>query len=273
MRIPIAKGRDFTERDVWEAPHVAIVNEYMARRHWPGVDPVGQRITSNPREPEWYTVVGVIKDVKQASWSREKSEEMYFPYRQSGLYLATASSFASYMTLVVRGASTPFATTRAVESIVHDLDADVPVSDVITLEDAMAEDLAEPRFYTWLLSAFAGVALVLAAVGIYGVMSHTVARRTHEIGIRMALGAARRDVFSIVVAQGLSLAALGTAIGLGGAFAATRFLHTLLFGVEPLDPVTFAIVAALLAAVGVLACAFPARRASRVDPMVALRCE
>jgi putative ABC transport system permease protein len=272
MRIPIVKGRDFTERDVSEAPHVAIVNEYMARRHWPGADPIGQRITSNPEKPDWYTVVGVIKDVKQANWSREKSEEMYFPYRQSPMYLKTAS-FASYMTLVVRVASTPIATTRAIESIVHGLDADVPVSDVITLEDALAEDLAEPRFYTWLLSAFAGVALVLAAVGIYGVMSHAVARRTHEIGIRMALGAARRDVFTIVVVQGLSLAALGGAIGLGGAFAVTRFLHTLLFGVEPLDPVTFAIVTALLAAVGVLACAVPARRASRVDPMVALRCE
>ena len=272
MRIPIVRGRDFTERDLSEAPHVAIVNEYMARRHWPGADPIGQRITWNPEKPDWYTVVGVIKDVKQASWSREKSEEMYFPYRQSPMYLKTAS-FASYMTLVVRGGSTPISTTRAIESIVHGLDADVPVSDVITLEDAVAEDLAEPRFYTWLLSAFAAVALVLAAVGIYGVMSHAVARRTHEIGIRLALGAARRDVFTIVVVQGLSLAAFGGAIGLGGAFAVTRFLHTLLFGVEPLDPVTFGMVTALLAAVGVLACAVPARRASRVDPVVALRCE
>jgi predicted permease len=274
MRIPLLKGRDFTDRDVLSSPHVAVINEFMARRHWPDRDPIGERIaTGDVAHLEWCTIVGVVKNVKQASWTEPDSEEMYFPYLQTALYLQSPRSFATYMTLVARTTSDTTALTAAAEGAVRAMDRAVVVTEAIPMERAVAGEFTAPRFYVVLLGTFAGVALLLAAVGIYGVISHSVARRTQEIGVRMALGAGRSNIFRLVLSHGMRLALSGTALGMLCAVGLTRYLRSLLFGVEPGDPATLALVSLLLAAVALLACYVPARRAVSVDPMTAVRCE
>jgi predicted permease len=273
MQIPILKGRDFTAGDVMDTQHVVIINDFMARHHWPGQDSIGQRITTGGgANPDWSTIIGVVADSKQSNWAGKIREEMYFPFLQSPL-LEALNSHMAYMTLVVRTDSDPSAFVPSIRQAVRSIDKNIPVSDVITMEGAIGEQVAQPGFYALLLAIFSCIALVLGAVGVYGVMSYSVARRTHEIGIRMALGAERADVFRMVVVQGMSMAAIGGAVGLLGSFGLMRFLRTVLFGVQPTDPFTFAAAAVVLAAVALAACYVPARRATRLDPMTALRYE
>jgi predicted permease len=276
MRISIKEGRDFTQQDVLDAPHVVIINEFMANRHWPNENPIGRRIAvpdDAAKASDWFTIIGIVKDTKQADLGDPAEEQMIFPYLQTRLYLENPKSFATYLTLVVRSTLKPGAVTAAVESTVQSMDKDVPVSDVITMEQAMALQVSEPRFYVLLLGAFAAVALSLATVGIYGVVSYSVARRTHEIGIRLALGAQGRDVLGIIVSEGARLALMGIGIGVIAAFGLTRLMASLLYGVGASDTLTYASVGGLLAVVALAACYIPARRAMRVDPIVALRYE
>jgi predicted permease len=277
MGARLLAGRDFTERDTPDVPGVVIINETLARRHWPAEDPLGKRIRfpnlgENPWAPQWVTmtVVGVLKDVKQEGWTDAPSNEIYLPFQQNpGFY---AGRFAS-MTIVVRTTIEPQSLAAAVKEAVSGLDRSLPVSNVVSMEQVIADTLWQPRFNLQLIGLFAALALTLAAVGLYGVMSYAVAQRTHEVGLRMALGAQRRDVLKLVVGQGMKLALLGVALGLLASLALTRLMTRLLFEVSATDFTTFAVIALVLVAVALAACWIPARRATRVDPMVALRCE
>ncbi|MGH9846378.1 MAG: ABC transporter permease, partial [Blastocatellia bacterium] len=278
MGIPLRGGRDFTERDTFDAPGVIIINETLARRHWPSEDALGKRVTlddprDNTRAPQWLTVVGVAKDVKQMSWTDAPSNEIYLSFQQSrGFYTGTSGQFAP-MTLVVRTAVEAQSLITAAQETVRSLDRNLPVSNVVTMEQVIADTLWQQRFNLQLIGIFAALALALAAVGLYGVMSYSVAQRSREVGLRMALGAQRRDVIKLVVRQGMKLALLGVTLGLLASVALTRLMTRLLFEVSATDFTTYAVIALLLTAVALLACWIPARRATKVDPMIALRCE
>jgi putative ABC transport system permease protein len=267
MGIAVLRGRHFTPQDREDSGNVVVVNETFANRYWPGDDPVGKRIKmgSLSSDAPWLTIVGVAADVRQFELSAPPRPQMYLPYTQL--------DFFSPRDLVVRTASDPLALATAVRNEVWAVDPDQPVSNVRTMGSIVAESLARQRFSMLLLAIFAGVALALAAVGIYGVLSYTVTQRTREIGIRMALGAERRDVMRLVVGQGFRLVVIGLAIGIVAALGLSRLMASLLFGVSPSDPATFLAVPAVLAAVALVASYVPARRATRVDPMRALRYE
>jgi predicted permease len=275
MKIPILSGRDITDQDILQRPGEVVINDWFARRHWPGQDPIGKRITLDDlnNHPAWLTVVGVVKNAVRSEWTEGPDDEMYLPYLQNHDYLEKSEQHFGYLTLVVRANDDPAALTPMIRGMVASADKNVLVSDVQTMDQVVAEATAEPRFYALLIGSFAAVALVLAAVGIYGVMSYSVSRRTQEIGIRMALGAKPGDVIGSVMKQAAMLAAAGVGTGLIGALALTRLMAGLLYGVRPGDPVTFAAVAVLLSTVAVFASYIPARRAARVDPIVALRYE
>ena len=275
MNLPILSGRDVTDHDTLNAPGVVVINDWLARHHWPGQDPIGKRITldDSASHPVWLTVVGVVKNAVRGEWTEPAEDEMYLPYLQSHDYLENPATHFSYLTLVVRGDGDPAALTPAIRSIVTSLDKSVALAEVQTMDQVVASATAEPRFYVLLLGTLAAVALVLAAAGIYGVMSYSVSRRTQEIGIRMALGATAGDVIRLVVRQGAFLAAAGLVTGLVSALAVTRLMSRLLYGIRASDPLTFITVALLLSAVAVLASYIPARRAAKVDPMAALRYE
>jgi putative ABC transport system permease protein len=247
----------------------------MARYCWPGENPLGKRITlgDSLEGARWMTVVGVVKDSKQDDWAGTPYMEVFLPYLQAHDYLNDMLSRVSYLTLVVRTNGNPASLTSTVENAAWALDKNVTISQVQTMEQAVADATAQPRFYLLLLGTFAAIALILAAVGIYGVMSFSVSRRTHEIGVRMALGAEKSHVLKLVTGQGMILALAGTAVGLAGALLLTRLMASLLYGVRPSDPLTFAIVPVVLIGVALLASYIPARRAMKVDPMVALRYE
>jgi putative ABC transport system permease protein len=266
MGIPLRRGRGFTERDTKESPKVAVINETMAKKMFPDEEPLGKRITFDNREknPEWFEIVGIVGDVKQYGLDQATTLQTYEPYTQQ--------TFPS-MTLVVRTAGNPANMSAAIRSEILKLDKDQPASNVRTLSEFFSTSIAQQRFAMALLGVFAAVALILAAVGIYGVLSYAVTHRSHEIGIRMALGAGRGDVLRLVVGQGMLLTVIGVAGGLVTAFALTRLMANLLFGVTATDASTFAGVATLLMAVALLACYIPARRATKVDPLVALRYE
>jgi putative ABC transport system permease protein len=263
MQIPLRKGRRFTEQDTAGAPRVVIVNETMARRYWPGDDPIGKQVGSGAPNG-WLAVVGVVGDVRHTSLAQAPDAEIYFPFGQSP---------QPAMNLALRSFSDPLRFAPALRQAVLELDREQPVSRVASMEQTLAGSLAAKRFSTVLLGIFAAVALVLAAIGIYGVISFSVTRRTHEIGIRMALGAQRADVLRMVVLEGTLLALIGVSIGLAAAFALTRLVGSLLYGVKATDPLVFSAISLLLIAVAALASYLPARRAARVDPMVALRYE
>ncbi len=275
MRIPILHGRDVTDADNLRAPGVVVINDYLARRYWPGEDAIGKRITFDDpaRNPSWLTVVGVTKNTAQSNWTSPPEEEVFLPYLQNRDYLNAPSPPFAYLTLVVRTGLDPAALAPAIRGAIHSLDANTPLSEIQTMDHVVAEANGQSRFYLILLGAFAAVALVLAGVGIYGVMSYSVSRRTHEIGVRMALGARGRDVLRLVVFQGIIQALAGVAVGLAGALALSQLMAGLLFGTRPTDPATFAAVVLVLSAVAVAASYIPARRAAKVDPMVALRYE
>jgi len=272
MNIQVLRGRDFTTNDNQSAPGVVIVNEFLAKRYWPGEEAIGKRLSSDNGKT-WQTVIGIVPNVVRSEWASSAEEEFYFPYLQSADYLNSPSPHLAYLTFVVRTSGDAGAQTSAIERAIHSLDRNVTISEIETMDEVVADANSETRFYLSLLAAFAGVALVLAAVGIYGVMTHAVSRRTKEMAVRMALGAQRSEVMRLVVGESMLLAVAGGAVGLVGALTLTPLMKTLLYGVRASDPVTFAAVAAILGAVAALASYIPARRATKVDPMVALRYE
>ena len=263
MGIPLRLGRDFDDRDSAGAPAVAIINETMARRWWPAQNPVGQRLRL-VRGTESVEIIGVAGDVRRPALNAPVEPEVYWPYRQQ-------TRWASFF--VVRAYVPPESLVPSVRSRIAQLDREIFVGNMRTMDQRLARSVHWPRFLAMLLGIFAGVALLLAVVGVYGVISYAVSQRTHEIGIRMALGAQKLDVLKLVLSRGLALTFAGVAIGLAAALALARYLEGLLFNVRARDPYVFAGVAALLAMVALVACYIPARRATRVDPMVALRYE
>jgi putative ABC transport system permease protein len=267
MGIRQIAGRPFNENDTGDSAEVIVISETMARTVWPGEDSLGKRIKLgryNSDSP-WMTVVGVVGNVRQFELETETRAQMYLPYTQAG--------FFTPRDLVVRTTVDPLSLAAAVRNEVWAVDKDQPVSNISTMEEILSESVAKQRFNMLLLAVFAAIALVLAGVGIYGLISYSVTQRTHEIGIRMALGATSRDVLAMVIGQGLKLVVAGIAIGLVAALALTRVMASMLFGVQATDPVTFAAISVVLAAVAMLASYIPARRATRVDPMIALRYE
>jgi putative ABC transport system permease protein len=265
MGIAVLKGRAFTDQDRAGAPPVIIVNETLARKYWPNTDAIGKRMryTGPLAENPWMQVVGVVKDVKH-EMSLPITEDFYVPHAQDPW---------QSMVLVAKTKVEPAAMAAPIRQQVWSMDKDQPVFDVHTMREVRAISLALYSFSSVMLSIFAGVALLLAAIGIYGVMSYAVTQRTQEIGIRMALGARGMDVLKLVVRNGMALALIGVAVGLAGAYALTRLLGSLLVGVKPTDVVTFSTVTFGLLLIALLACFIPARRATKVDPMVALRYE
>jgi putative ABC transport system permease protein len=264
MGATLLKGRDFNAHDDDTSPRVVIVNEPFVRRHWPNEDPVGKRIRVGD-ETELREIVGVVKALKQDQWTAEPNLELYLPHLQA--------ASPRGLTLVVRSSGDPLALVGSIENQVWSIDKNLPVSEIRTMHEVIAGSIEQHRFNLFLLGLFAFVALVLALVGIYGVMSESVNARTHEIGIRMALGARAADVLRMVVGQGMTLAAIGIAIGLFGAFWLTRFMTTLLYEVSPTDSATFLLIPLVVALVVLCACLIPARRATKVDPLIALRDE
>jgi putative ABC transport system permease protein len=266
MGTRLLKGRVFTESDTADKPMVAVINETLARRLWPGEDPLGKRLKQGWPEDKspWREVVGVVADVKLNGVNQNTPLQTYLPLAQEP---------SAFLALVVRTSSNPLNMAAPVEQTVHTIDKDLPVFAVRSMDQLMGSAIAQQRLTLVLLSGFALLALLLAAVGIYGVISYSVSQRTHEIGIRMALGAQPPDVLKLIVGQGMRLALIGVLIGLGTAFALTRLMTNLLYGVSATDPLTFVLIAVLLAVVALLACYLPARRATKVDPLVALRYE
>jgi putative ABC transport system permease protein len=264
MKIPLRSGRYFREHDTKDSQHVAIINESVARLYWPSEDPVGRFIEMPAFGAGRCEIVGVVADIRQSSLSRDPAPAIYVPYTQETM---------PWQTLVVRTKTDPMALAAAIRREVTALDPEQPVARIATMDRLMEASTAQPRFRTLLLAGFAGIALLLSAIGIYGVMAYTVSRRTREIGVRMAIGARPVDILKLVFSQSMTMTLLGVAFGLAGAYAVTRVMKSLLFGVTSTDPFTFSAVALLLCSVAFLATYIPARRASRIDPMVALRYE
>jgi len=283
MGIPILKGRDFDERDTSNAPKVpqlagrdqvisgpstgvTIVDERLAREYWPDEDPIGKRIRFGPPEDNepWHTIVGVVGEVKHQRLDASTRKSVYLPFAQMPI---------GGSSLAIRTSGRPQDLIAAVRAQVRELDPDLPLTRVMPMTEVVARSVWQPRLYTALFGVFAAVALILATVGIYGVMSYAVTQRTREIGLRMALGAQKQDVLKLVVGHGVVITAIGVGVGLVAAVALTRLMSSLLFAVSTTDPITFAAVSMLLAGVALAACFVPARRAAKVDPMVALRYE
>jgi putative ABC transport system permease protein len=267
MEIPLRRGRLLSDADAQGAPHALVVNEALARKHFANEDPVGKRITfTNPEAPDaqWWTIVGIVGDVRQSSLQAEPYPQAYRSYRQVP---------KRAMTIVLRTSGDPLAMLGTLRQQVWSFDRQQPLANARTVEQVLAQSIARPRFNTLLIAVLAGVALVLAAVGIYGVISYSVTQRTHEIGIRMAVGADASNVLRLVVGQGMVLAGIGLALGVVGALASTRILSTLLYGVTTTDPVTYVALVLLLGFVAMVASYIPALRAAKVDPVIALRSE
>ncbi len=275
MRVPIVEGRDFTDHDDANAPPVVIVNQAIARHFFPGEDPLGKRITLSDvrKHPDWVTIVGVIRDMKQEKWSEEASNEVHIPFLQGGRVLSGTQPWTSSMTLVARTDIDPEAASGAIKNAVWSIDRNLPLSQVQTLDHAIGNATWAARSSLVLVGIFSGVALILVIIGIYGVMSYEVAQRTHEIGIRMALGAGRSGIVRMVAHHSVPVALIGTACGLGLAFALVRLMRTMLYQIDAVDAVTFGAVTVLILTVAMIAALIPARRAMKVDPMVALRGE
>ncbi|HEY7182258.1 MAG TPA: FtsX-like permease family protein, partial [Blastocatellia bacterium] len=269
MGIPILMGRDFTGADTGVSMKVTIIDERLAREYWPNESPIGKRVrygVPENNEP-WHTIVGVVGAVKNESLTESLSSTL-----RKAVYLPQAEIAHDDLTLAVRAAN-PETLIPAIRRWVKAIDPDQPITDMRTMTEVITRSVWRPRLYAILFGVFAVVALALATVGIYGVMAYSVSERTREIGVRVALGAQRRDVLKLIVTQGMTLALIGTGIGLGASLALTRLMQSLLFEVSPTDPFTFAGLAALLSVVAMLACYLPARRATKVDPMIALRSE
>ena len=266
MGITLLAGRDFTDADKGGSPEVTIVDERLARAYWPNESAVGKRVRFGPPEDNepWHTIIGVARTVRHQTLREDTRQSVYLPYSQVPAY---------GLSIVARTNAEPKTFVASVRREIAQLDSDLPFSDVATMEEVVAESIWQPRIYAMLFAVFAGGALVLALIGIYGVMAYLVLTRTHEIGVRMALGATARDVFKLIVGRGMKLTAIGVVLGVGGAFALTRLMHSLLFNTSATDPVTFLLISLLLFLAAFIACYIPARRAAKVDPLVALRYE
>ena len=267
MGIPLIRGRDFTDQDRADSKYVVVISEKTAQHYWAGEDPIGKRLKagSTASNAPWREVIGVVKDVQQNDFIAQPKMQMYFTYRQLKDLAANA--------LIVRTSVEPMSLATSIRNAIWAVDKDQPVADIKTMDHIVSEAIARQRFSMLLLGIFAGLALVLAAVGIYGVMSYSVVQRTHEIGIRMALGARRADVLQMTVKQGLKLVGAGMMLGLAAAFLLTRVLASLLYGISATDPVTFLGISLVLLAVAILASYLPALRATSVDPIIALRAQ
>lgn len=268
LSIPVLQGRVYTDRDNENGPLVMIVNQKLAQEVFPNEDPVGKRITfgntDSNRQPVWFEIVGVVASIHSLELSEEPHAELYFSALQE---------FWVGMSLVVRSTVEPTSLSASVRQIVNEVDKTVPVSDVKTMDHIVSESVTQPRFNLFLLGMFSTIALLLSAAGIYGVTAYTVTQRTHELGIRLALGAQIGDVLRMILAQGMAVIGIGLAIGLAAAFGLMRLMKSLLFGVTATDPLTFVGITVVLVAAGLLACYLPARRATKVDPLEALRHE
>jgi putative ABC transport system permease protein len=263
MEIPLLHGRFFNDHDTADVPHVILIDDKMAKRFWPHESAVGKRMRANVKDP-WYTVVGVVGTVKQYGLDIDGRMVVYYPEQQSAdgdLYL------------VARTSNDPASVASAMVREIHAIDAGVPVFEVRTMQERLHDSLARQRFSMAVLGGFAGFAMLLAAVGVYGVISYMVTQGAHDIGLRMALGAQQRNILGLVVKQGMALAAIGIVAGLMGAFSLTRVMASLLFGVSATDVVTFSAVTLFLVAIALVASYVPALRATRVDPVVALHYE
>jgi putative ABC transport system permease protein len=268
MGIPLVRGREFNDGDTIDNTRGVVIGEKTAKHYWPNQDPIGKRLkpgATSDNEAPWRTVIGVVKDVRQNDFIAEPKMQMYFSYKQLGQLVANA--------LIVRTSVDPLSLATAVRNAIWSVDKDQPVANIDSMENIVAGAVARQRFSMLLLAIFAALALVLAAVGIYGVMSYTVAQQTREIGIRIALGAKRGDVLKMTVKQAIKLVGLGLAIGLPSAFILTRVMSTLLFGISATDPITFLGISLVVLVVALLASYIPALRATKVDPMIALRAQ
>jgi len=269
MGIPLIKGREFTARDSLTGPHVAVINEALARKHFPNENPIGRRIGFDRDTSRWYEIVGIAGNIKHRGLDARDRPELYVPYRQPLFDSWTVRP----MYLAVHTAGDPLAAAAAIRHEVNRLDPDQPISDVRTMDERIARSLGGRRFNMVLLGLFAALALTLAGVGIYGIVAYSVTERTHEIGVRLALGAQRRDVVAMIVRHGMLMTLTGTCVGLAASFGLGRVMSGLLYGVSAADPVTLVAIPVVLLAVALTACWIPARRATRVDPMIALRAE
>jgi len=266
MQIPLLKGRLFNDQDTEDKPRVVVVDEFMAQQLWPNQDPMGKRISFGDlaSRRDWATVVGVVGRIKQDALDSDSRIAFYLPHSQ---YISRL------LNIVLRTTTDPTSLTSAVAHELHEVDRDLPLYGVVTMEERVAGSLARRRFTTVLLAMFAGFALALATIGIYGVMAYLVIQGTREIGIRMALGATQSTVLRLVVKHGMVLAITGVGLGLIAALAFARLVSGLLFGVTATDPLTFAAIIVLLIVVALVASYIPARRAARIDPMISLRCD
>jgi predicted permease len=269
MKARLAAGRDFDARDIETAPKVAIVNETLARRYWPGTSAVGKRIRLGS---DWVSIVGVVKDVKQREYVNAPEPELYFPFEQDAGYLRDPGAHRS-MTPVVRLNADAASVVPRIQDLISSMDRNIAVSSILSMERVVSDVLWQQRALMSLLGGFSGLALILASLGIYGVMSYVIASRTQEIGIRMAMGASRAGVVAMVLKQSMAPVSIGIAVGIAGALFLTRLMKTLLYETQPNDPWIFAGVTLLLITVATAAAAGPARRAATVDPLVALRNE
>jgi predicted permease len=261
LRIPIVEGRSFADSDGSPAQRVAIVNRAFAERYWTSENPIGKRLRG---DGEWMTVVGVVRDIRQSGLDQEAAPHVYAPYQQGAL-LRTG--------LLVRTTVEPATLVPALQSAVNTIDPDLPIYNVRTMDESIAMSVSDRRLNLILLSVFALTALLLAVAGIYGVLSYSVTQRVKEIGIRMALGAQRKDIVRLIVGEGMLPVGLGLAVGIAGALMLSRVLGTVLIGISTKDPMMFVMVSVLLGIVALLACSIPALRATRIDPMAAVRSE
>jgi putative ABC transport system permease protein len=264
LGIPLKRGRFFTEFDGPGSPPVVVINETMARRHFQNEDAIGRRLTVNFGEPETREVVGVIGDVLHSGLHQEPSAQMFVPHQQSA---------SSHMTFVMKTTNDPAAQVASVKRAIREVNPNQTFAKTATMEELVSDSLKQRRFNLFLLGIFAAMALLLATIGIYGSISYSTRQRTNEIGVRIALGAQSLDVLRLIVGQGVALALIGVAIGLGAAFLLTRAIKSLLFGVSPTDPLTFVAISLLLLVTALVASLIPARRATKVDPLIALRTE
>jgi putative ABC transport system permease protein len=262
MRIPRLRGRDFTEQEARQNAKVVLISESLASEVFPNEEPLGKRLRIPQYEPTSFEIVGVVGDIRHRGLDAAPYAAMYLPALSTG-----------WINLTIRAAGDPMSLAAAVRRETRAIDPDQPIGAIRTMEQVLSESVSEPRYRTGLLGLFALVALILAGVGIYGVIAYTTAQRLREIAVRMALGAQSKDVLKLIIGQGIRLSLAGLLLGLGGALSLTRVMKTLLFGISATDPLTFAVIALLLMAVALLACWIPARRATRVDPLVTLRCE